>query len=80
MFVGSLDYTPKIISESMASTSEYDIKSYIQRSKDQNDKLSRTATDHSFNGLKDINNGMKAAGKPIYIEPDMSELLKVIGE
>ena len=32
------------------------------------------------NGLKDTKNAMEAAGKPIYIEPDMSELLKVIGQ
>lgn len=32
------------------------------------------------NGLKDTKNAMEAAGKPIYIEPDIDELIKVIGE
>lgn len=32
------------------------------------------------NGLKDTKNAMEAAGKPIYIEPDINELMKVIGE
>jgi len=32
------------------------------------------------NGLKDTKNAMEAAGKPIYVEPDMNELFKVIGE
>jgi len=31
------------------------------------------------NGLKDTKNAMEAAGKPIYIEPDINELIKVIG-
>ncbi len=32
------------------------------------------------NGLKDTKNAMEAAGKPIYIKPDINELVKVIGE
>lgn len=32
------------------------------------------------NGLKDTKNAMEAAGKPIYIEPDMNEIMKVIGK
>ncbi|MCK5759225.1 MAG: threonine synthase [Clostridiales bacterium] len=32
------------------------------------------------NGLKDTKNAMEAAGKPIYIEPDINELIKVIGD
>ena len=31
------------------------------------------------NGLKDTKNAMEAVGKPIYIEPDINELVKVIG-
>jgi threonine synthase len=32
------------------------------------------------NGLKDVKNVMKAAGKPIYMEPDMKELEKYMDE
>ncbi len=32
------------------------------------------------NGLKDTKNALEIAGKPIYIEPDMNELIKIIGK
>ncbi len=54
MFVGSLDYTPKITAESMATTNSSDIKSYIQNSKSQNYHTIIAATYHSFNLLKNI--------------------------
>jgi len=54
IFVGSLDYTPKITNESMATTNEHDIKSYVESGKAQNCHTIITATYHSFNLLKDL--------------------------
>ena len=54
MFVGSLDYSPKITSESIATTNNYDVKSFIQNSQDRNYHTIIAATYHSFNLLKDI--------------------------
>jgi superfamily II DNA or RNA helicase len=54
MFVGSLDYNPKIINESMASTREQDIKTFIQSSQTNKHHTIIAATYHSFNLLKNI--------------------------
>jgi len=54
IFVGSLDYTPNITAESMATTNSSDIKSFIQNSQDRNYHTIIAATYHSFNLLKNI--------------------------
>lgn len=54
MFVGSLDYIPKIRSEYLCSTNKHDIDSYIESSKTQNYHTIIAATYHSFNLLKDL--------------------------
>ena len=53
IFVGSLDYNPKIKNEYLCSTSELDIKSYVENSKSQNYHIIIASTYHSFNLLKD---------------------------
>lgn len=54
LFVGSLDYNPKIRNEYLCSTDKNEIDAFIKKSKSQNYHVIVAATYHSFYLLKDI--------------------------